>query len=393
MCLLERLRAAAGQFVSLADLGASRSRVWDDLEALGGVRVSDRASSLPRGGLPGTGSPRLCPDQIEHRLGTRRIGRRIAVWNRVGSTNDLAARAASTTANDGLVVLAEEQTAGRGQRGRTWTVPPRSSILMSVLLFPPPDLAPLGPRGRRGLRLAHGAGRGRDGRAGLELDRARRPDQVAQRRPGRRPQGRRHPRRTRTFPSLPRSCRPRSRTRAAPGVVIGIGLNADIDLEAFPPELRHRATSVKILSGGAVDRSVRAGARPDPAARRLVRTRADRRARHPERPLARPERASGQGRPGGHARRSPVRPPRRPGFPGGDGPRADGRRRARRGSVIPGPPPGLRDGCGCRWGPYSPWKCDEGYQPSCDPPVCPSRVLLETGGPTSNLLELGPTRC
>ena len=32
----------------------------------------------------------------------------------------------STTANDGLVVLAEEQTTGRGQRGRIWTAPPRS---------------------------------------------------------------------------------------------------------------------------------------------------------------------------------------------------------------------------------------------------------------------------
>ena len=36
---------------------------------------------------------RLCPDQIEHELATRRVGRRIAVWNRVTSTNDLAARA------------------------------------------------------------------------------------------------------------------------------------------------------------------------------------------------------------------------------------------------------------------------------------------------------------
>ena len=273
MCLLERLRDAAGQFVSLAELGREPSRVWDDLEALGAFGYQIEHHPYLGAAYRGP-APRLCPDQIEHRLGTRRIGRRIAVWNRVGSTNDLAARAASTMANDGLVVLAEEQTAGRGQRGRLWTVPPRSSILMSVLLFPPPDLAPLGPEAAAGCAwltaLAAVATAelvsswtGRDARikwpndvrvsglkvAGILVERALSPP-----------------------------CHARAdldQGHSAPGVVIGIGLNANIDLEAFPPELRQRATSVKILSGGAVDRSVRAGARPDPAARRLVRTRAD----------------------------------------------------------------------------------------------------------------------
>ena len=143
IALLERLRAAGGEFVSLADLGPDRARIWDDLEALGefGYQIEHHPYLGAAFRAP---ARRLCPDQIEYGLGTRRIGRRIAVWNRVSSTNDLAARAASTMANDGLVVLAEEQTAGRGQRGRTWTVPPRSSILMSVLLFPPPELARLG---------------------------------------------------------------------------------------------------------------------------------------------------------------------------------------------------------------------------------------------------------
>ena len=87
---------------------------------------------------------RLCPDQIEHELGTDRVGRRIAVWSRVSSTNDLAAGACGSASNDGLVVLAEEQTAGRGRLGRSWTAPPRSSILMSVLLFPPRSSTPRG---------------------------------------------------------------------------------------------------------------------------------------------------------------------------------------------------------------------------------------------------------
>jgi BirA family biotin operon repressor/biotin-[acetyl-CoA-carboxylase] ligase len=80
---------------------------------------------------------RLCVEQIEWELETRTIGRRISVWRRTTSTNDLAARAATTPSNDGLVVLAEEQTAGRGRRHRRWFAPPHSSILMSVLVFPP----------------------------------------------------------------------------------------------------------------------------------------------------------------------------------------------------------------------------------------------------------------
>jgi BirA family biotin operon repressor/biotin-[acetyl-CoA-carboxylase] ligase len=76
-------------------------------------------------------------EQIEWDLHTRVIGRRISVWRRTTSTNDLAGRAARTRSNDGLVVLAEEQTAGRGRRQRHWFAPPYSSILMSVLVFPP----------------------------------------------------------------------------------------------------------------------------------------------------------------------------------------------------------------------------------------------------------------
>ena len=97
--------------------------VWRNLEAL--ERFGYRIERHPYLGAAYMGpAARLCPDQIEHGLATRRIGRRIAVWNRAGSTNDLAARAGLNRANDGLVVLAEEQTAGRGRRGRRWTAPP-----------------------------------------------------------------------------------------------------------------------------------------------------------------------------------------------------------------------------------------------------------------------------
>ena len=144
MPLLDRLRAAAGDYVPLDGLGPDTDRVRDDLDALAAFGYGIERHPY-RGAAYAGPADRLCPDQIEHELSTRRVGRRISVWSRVSSTNDLAARAAVSASNAGLVVLAEEQTAGRGRRGRSWSAPPRSSILMSVLLFPPPHLAPAVP--------------------------------------------------------------------------------------------------------------------------------------------------------------------------------------------------------------------------------------------------------
>ncbi|MGW6746375.1 biotin--[acetyl-CoA-carboxylase] ligase [Streptomyces sp. NPDC055025] len=57
-----------------------------------------------------------------------------------GSTNtDLAGRAAAGLA-EGAVLVAEEQTAGRGRLDRRWTAPARSGLFFSVLLRPGPDV-------------------------------------------------------------------------------------------------------------------------------------------------------------------------------------------------------------------------------------------------------------
>lgn len=76
----------------------------------------------------------------EWHLDTRRLGRRVLVFDRLDSTNSLAASLADDPANDGVAILADEQTAGRGQHGRSWQCPPRSGVLLSLLLFPPPEL-------------------------------------------------------------------------------------------------------------------------------------------------------------------------------------------------------------------------------------------------------------
>jgi len=54
----------------------------------------------------------------------------------VGSTNDVALEAARSGAEDGLVVWAQQQTKGRGQRNHTWESQPKSSLTFSVLFRP-----------------------------------------------------------------------------------------------------------------------------------------------------------------------------------------------------------------------------------------------------------------
>jgi BirA family biotin operon repressor/biotin-[acetyl-CoA-carboxylase] ligase len=76
----------------------------------------------------------------EWSLPTRHLGRRALVYPQLDSTNSLALSLANDPANHGLVVLAQEQIAGRGQYGRTWQAPPGSSVLMTLLLFAPPPL-------------------------------------------------------------------------------------------------------------------------------------------------------------------------------------------------------------------------------------------------------------
>src|SRR5262249_51634389 len=76
----------------------------------------------------------------EWALATRYLGRRVLVFDTLDSTNNRASQLATDPTPDGVAILAHVQTAGRGQHGRTWTAPPRASVLLSLLLFPPPAL-------------------------------------------------------------------------------------------------------------------------------------------------------------------------------------------------------------------------------------------------------------
>ena len=76
----------------------------------------------------------LDPDKIRTNLKTRCIGRKIVVYNSTSSTNDIAAEYGKNKTNNGLVVLAEEQTGGRGRGGNQWVTGKSDSVICSILL-------------------------------------------------------------------------------------------------------------------------------------------------------------------------------------------------------------------------------------------------------------------
>jgi len=82
----------------------------------------------------------VLPPHESRALATRHLGRRMLVFAQLESTNSLALSLATDPSQHGLVLLAQEQTAGRGQYGRSWQAPPGSSVLLSLLLFAPVEL-------------------------------------------------------------------------------------------------------------------------------------------------------------------------------------------------------------------------------------------------------------
>jgi len=74
------------------------------------------------------------PDKITTNLRTKRIGKKIVVYDSTSSTQVIAFEYAKNRDNHGLVVFAEEQTAGRGRAGNKWCSGRSESILCSIVL-------------------------------------------------------------------------------------------------------------------------------------------------------------------------------------------------------------------------------------------------------------------
>ncbi len=134
LALLEQNPTVSGGEISKA-LGVSRTAVWKTVNAL-------RAQGYEIGSTPGGGyslnsdNDLLSKPAIERGLQTRTLGQQLELLETVDSTNNHLRLAAQQGAPEGLVVVADRQTQGKGRLGRQFHSPPGSGIYMSVLLRP-----------------------------------------------------------------------------------------------------------------------------------------------------------------------------------------------------------------------------------------------------------------
>ena len=177
----------------------------------------------------------LGPATFWPRLKTTRLGRVFALLPSCGSTSDeVSARAGA--ADEGLLVAAEEQTGGRGRRGRAWHSPAGENLYASLLLrpaLPAPQVAPLtlvaGVAVARALRALGFAPRLKwpndvllDTTAGLR----------------------------KVAGLLTEMASEGERVRH---VVLGVGIN--VNAVGFPADLADVATSLRLVRGAAVERA------------------------------------------------------------------------------------------------------------------------------------------
>ena len=85
--------------------------------------------------------PDLVSSAVRQGLYTHVVGRRILYYPELSSTMDEAARLAAEGAEEGAVIIAERQSAGRGRQGRSWVSQP-GNLLFSVLFRPDMEQLP-----------------------------------------------------------------------------------------------------------------------------------------------------------------------------------------------------------------------------------------------------------
>ncbi len=172
--------------------------------------------------------------RVRPRLG--RLASTILYYPTIGSTNDVAATVGAELARPGsesLVVLADEQTAGRGRRGHTWFSPPGSGLYVSIVLTP--ARARVDPaRATKLLTLAVGVALAEavETAAGLPVDLKWPNDLYIARR------------------------KLAGILAEATGDAVVVGYGVNVTAASFPPNLRDRATSLESELGRACDRAM-----------------------------------------------------------------------------------------------------------------------------------------
>ncbi len=138
--LIRLLHKNTGNYVSGEEIsnrmGVSRTTIWKHIKKLrekGYIIDSTTNKGYSLSNVP----DRIIPEEVFIRLKTKEIGQEILVYDSLSSTNDKAKELAREGCKSGTVIIAEEQTAGKGRLGRKWYSPAGSGLCLSIILMKP----------------------------------------------------------------------------------------------------------------------------------------------------------------------------------------------------------------------------------------------------------------
>src|SRR6266496_2762802 len=179
-------------------------------------------------------SDRLIADELQTHSARATIGRQMIVLEQTSSTNDAILQVATTNSNEGLVLFAEHQTAGRGQRGNRWESAAGKGLWFSILLRPGIQIDESGRLTIWAIEAVSDVIRNE-----FSLEPAiKLPNDVQI--SGRKVAG--------VLVEM------RAQEKAPHLAVVGIGINVNQSMEDFPPELQNRAISLAMALHRPVDR-------------------------------------------------------------------------------------------------------------------------------------------
>ncbi|MEA4826614.1 MAG: biotin--[acetyl-CoA-carboxylase] ligase [Clostridium sp.] len=137
--IIKLLKGNKNNFISgekiSESIGITRAAVWKYIKAI--KEDGYEIESVSRKGYKLTSSPDLLTfEEISPNLKTRFIGRNFVHLDTIDSTNNEAKKLAIDGVPEGTLVISEEQTMGRGRLGRNWISPKHKGIWMSLILRP-----------------------------------------------------------------------------------------------------------------------------------------------------------------------------------------------------------------------------------------------------------------
>jgi BirA family biotin operon repressor/biotin-[acetyl-CoA-carboxylase] ligase len=116
-------------------LGITRQALWKHIQEL--KEKGYEIIAVPHLGYQLSAcADRLFDFEVAYGLGTKFIGKKIYYFDAVSSTMDIAWQLGIKGSSEGTLVLAEQQTKGRGRLGRIWFSPKYKGIYMSLILKP-----------------------------------------------------------------------------------------------------------------------------------------------------------------------------------------------------------------------------------------------------------------